>query len=422
MGEDGYLVRGMATLENARWIFENKLNGRLISRWSAEAEDKYEQAFARLLNIGGLGVAETYASWGIVYHLTSRMLAPYITRLAQVTGLNADSLKSLDIDDFVERHEITQRPYLRYWKVRSGGGKVLHLDMMYADWTWYSRAQSIDIKKIFDEVIYLTRHIRDRAEEPIKDRLFIYESQKQSEFRKVKSFENSNVINTVMNQFARDHDLKTEDGKALNISASRLRPSLVAELVELGLSIREIQVILGHKSLNATQKYLDQLEFNKTAREVNTNALIQIHKGTITLDSQPVRPTPAAATSAPIVIRTGLVSCKDALNPPDDIKKLPNYKKGSKCSLLNKCLSCSNSIITVSNLPDLFAMQWDYISIMSTSNVAETPYGAVIRENLEVLDSILTPSDHGFTAEQLDEARRLAEHIITSPLIETVSL
>ncbi|MBK4998605.1 site-specific integrase [Pseudomonas sp. S31] len=422
LGEDGYLVRGMATLENARWIFENKLNGRLISRWSADAEEKYEQAFARLLNIGGLGVAETYASWGVIYHLTSRMLAPYITRLAQVTGLNADSLKSLDIDDFVERHEITQRPYLRYWKVRSGGGKVLHLDMMYADWTWYSRAQSIEIKKIFNEVIYLTRHIRDRAEEPVKDRLFIYESQKQSEFRKVKSFENSNVINTVMNQFARDHDLKTEDGKALNISASRLRPSLVAELVELGLSIREIQVILGHKSLSATQKYLDQLEFNKTAREVNTNALIQIHKGTITRDSQPVRPTPAAATSAPIVIRTGLVSCKDALNPPDEIKKLPNYKKGSKCSLLNKCLSCSNSIITVSNLPDLFAMQWDYISIMSTSNVAETPYGAVIRENLEVLGSILTPSDHGFTAEQLDEARRLAEHIITSPLIETVSL
>ncbi|WP_176393449.1 hypothetical protein [Pseudomonas putida] len=59
---------------------------------------------------------------------------------------------------------------------------------------------------------------------------------------------------------------------------------------------------------------------------------------------------------------------------------------------------------------------------MSTSNVAETPYGAVIRENLEVLESILTPSDHGFTAEQLDEARRLAEHIIPSPLIETVSL
>lgn len=422
LGADGYLVRGMATLENARWIFENKLNGKMISKWSADPDEKYEQAFVRLLNIGGLGVAKTYASWGVIYHVTSRMLAPYVTRLAQVTGLNADSLKGLDIDDFVERHEVTHRPYLRYWKVRSGGGKVLHLDMMHADWTWYSRAQSIEIKKIFDEVIYLTRHFRERADGSIKERLFIYESQKASEFRKVKSFEDSTVINNVMNQLAKDHDLKTEDGQPLNISASRLRPSLVADLVELGLSVREIQVILGHKSIYATQTYLDKLEFNKTAREVNTKALIQIHKGTIIRESQPVKPMPPAANSSPIIIRTGLVSCKDALNPPNEIKKLPSYKKGSKCSLLNKCLSCSNSIITVSNLPDLFAMQWDYISIMSTCNVAETPYGAVIRENLEVLESILSPTDNGFTAAQLEEARRLAEHIITSPLIETVSL
>jgi hypothetical protein len=425
LDQNGYLVRGMATLENARWIFENKLSCRTISRWSADVEDKYEQGFVRLLDIGGLGVAETYASWGVIYQVTSRMLAPYITRLAQVTGLNADSLKSLDVDDFVECHELTQRPYLRYWKERSGGAKVLHLDLMYADWTWLSRTQSIEVKKIFNEVIYLTRHIRERAEGDARERLFIYESQKQTELRKVKSLENSTVINNVMNQMARDHDLKTEDGKDLNISASRLRPSLVAELVEQGVSIREIQVILGHNSLRTTINYLDKLEFNKTAREVNTKALTKIHKGTIIPNSKPFiereQNTPRTSSS-PVIVRTGLVSCKDFYDPPEEIKKLPSYKKGSKCSLLNKCLSCSNSIITVSNLPDLFAMQWDYISIMSTSNVAETPYGAVVRENLEVLNSILTPSDHGFTAEQLEEARRLAEHIITNPMIETVSL
>lgn len=425
LDEKGHLLKGMATLENARWIFENKLNCRTISRWSADAEDKYEQGFVRLLDIGGLGIAETYASWGVIYQVTSRVIAPYITRLAQVTGFNADSLKSLDVDDFVESHELTHRPYLRYWKERSGGGKVLHLDLMYSDWTWLTRAQSIEVKKIFNEVIYLTRHIRERAEGPAKERLFIYESQKNTEFRKVKSFENSTVINNVMNQLARDHDLKTEDGKGVNISASRLRPSLVAELVAQGVSIREIQVILGHRSYKTTMNYLDKLEFNKTAREVNTEALTKIHKGTIIQDSQPVskhKPNTPGTSSSPVIIRTGLASCRDALDPPEEITKLPSYKKGSKCSLLNKCLSCSNSIITVSNLPDLFAMQWDYLSTMSTSNVAETPYGAVIQENLKVLNSILTPSDNGFTVEQLDEARRLAEHIITNPMIETVSL
>ena len=422
---NGHIVKGMATLENARWIFENKLDCRPISRWSADAESKYEQGFARLLRIGGLGVTKTYASWGVIYQITSRTIAPYITRLAQVTGLNADSLKSLDVDDFVESHELTQRPYLRYWKERSGGGKVLHLDLMYADWTWLTRAQSMEVRKIFSEVAHLTRHIRELAESSVKERLFIYESQKQSEFRKVKSFENSTLINNVMNQFARDHNLKTEGGEDLNISASRLRPSLVADLVEQGVSIREIQVILGHGSHKTTINYLDKLEFNKTAREVNSKALTEIHKGTIIQDAKSAtkhKPSIPGTSSSPVIIKTGLVSCRDALNPPDEITKLPSYQKGSKCSLLNKCLSCSNSIITVSNLPDLFAMQWDYISIMSTSNVAETPYGSVIRENLEVLNSILTPSEQGFTAEQLEEARRLAEHIVTNPMIEAVSL
>ncbi|KEX93224.1 hypothetical protein HA62_14840 [Pseudomonas putida] len=425
LDENGHFVKGMATLENARWIFENKLNCRPISESSADTPNMYEQGFTRLVRIGGLGVTETYASWGVIYQVTSRTIAPYITRLAQVTGLNADSLKSLDIDDFVESHELTQRPYLRYWKERSGGGKVLHLDLMYADWTWLTRAQSIEVRKIFSEVIHLTRHIRERAEGPAIERLFIYESQKQSEFRKVKSFENSTVINNVMNQLARDHKLKTEGGEDLNISASRLRPSLVADLVEQGVSIREIQVILGHGSLKTTINYLDKLEFNKTAREVNSKALTKIHKGTIIQDAQPAtrhKASAPGASSSPVIIRTSLVSCRDVLNPPDEITKLPSYKKGSKCSLLNKCLSCSNSIITVSNLPDLFAMQWDYVSIMSTSNVAETPYGTVIRENLEVLNSILTPYEHGFTAEQLEEARRLAEHIVTNPMIEAVSL
>jgi len=425
LDKKGYLKKGLATLENARWIFENKLNCQVISPWLAKVDDDYQQGFARLVKSADQGVVEVYARWGVIYQVTSRMMAPYITRLAQITGLNADSLKCLDTDDFVERHELTHRPYVRYWKERSGGGKVLHLDLMHADWTWLTLAQSSEVKKIFVEVTYLTRHIRAHAEDSVKNRLFIYESQKQIEFRKVKSFEDSTVINNVMNQLAEDHNLKAEDGENLNISASRLRPSLVAELIEQGVSIREIQVILGHKSILTTINYLDQLEFNKTAREVVDKTLTKIHKGTLIQETKLTKKPESSASNmgdSATIIKTSLVSCKDALNPPDDIKNLPTYKKGNPCSLLNKCLSCSNSIITVSDLPGLFAMQWEYNSLMSTSTVGETPYGAVIRDNLEVLNSILTPSPHGFTAEQLEEARRLAEHIITNPMIEGVTL
>jgi hypothetical protein len=426
LDDNGDLKRGFVTLENARWIFENKLNCRVISKWSANPANKYEQGIVRIFHYLNLGVSEAYASWGVIYQVTSRLIAPYITRLAQVTGLNADSLKGLDIDDFVERHELSQRPYLRYWKERSGGEKLLHLDLMHADCTWLTLAQSVEVKKIFDEVKYLTRHIRERAEGSVKNKLFIYESQKRNEFRKVKSFENSIVINLVMNQFAKDHNLKTEDGLDLNLSASRLRPSLVAELIDKGVSIREIQVILGHKSISTTCNYLDQLEFSKTARAVVDAALTKIHKETVAQekakDKKPETNTASVTNNSAIIIKTGLAECRDALNPPDEIKKLPNYKNGNACSLLNKCLSCRNAIITAAHLPELFAMQREYRSLIATSTVAETPYGTIIRENLETLDSILTLSPQGFSAEQLEEARRLSEHIITSSMIESVTL
>ena len=67
-------------------------------------------------------------------------------------------------------------------------------------------------------------------------------------------------------------------------------------------------------------------------------------------------------------------------------------------------------------------MRRDYQTMMDTSPISQTPYGHVIRENLETLDSILTPSINGFEAEQLDEAERLSENIITSSLIEGMTL
>lgn len=423
---NGELKKGFVTLDNARWIFENKLKCRIIGPGSADLSNPYEKGFIRILTYVGLGLVETYESWGIFYQITSRHIAPYITRLAQVTGLNADSLKLLNVNDFVERHELTQRPYLRYWKERSDGEKNLHLDLVDADLTWLTLNQSKEVKEIFAETTYLTRTIRERAEGATRDKLFIYDSRKRNEKGIIKSFENSTVTNIMMNQLARDHLIKDEDGKPLHISPSRLRPSLVAELIEQGVSLREIQIILGHKHLSTTIEYLDQLDFNKTARDVLEIALAKIHKEAVA-NGSPKNEAPRnyeqiITTDAATAISTGLVKCRNVYDPPEDIKKLPTYKKGSACSLLNKCLSCSNSIVTASHLPQLFALRYEYQSMLETSAIGETPYGAIIKQNMEVLNSILTPSDQGFTSEQLEEAERLSEYIITSPLIEGVTL
>lgn len=428
--ENGNIRRGYNNLDNARWLFENKLNCQRVSRAFSDLSNVDVKVFCQILSYASEGIVDIYKSWGVIYEITSRILAPYVIRLAQVTGLNADSLITLDMDDFIKSHEITKRPYLRYWKERSGGEKLLHLDLMKADFSWLTVAQSVEVGKIFNDVIYLTRHIRERAEPSIKNRLFIFESRRGVEYRKVRTLEGSILINQIMHKFSKDHGLKNENGEDLPISASRLRPSLVAALVDQGASIREIQVILGHKSITTTIGYLDKLEFSKTAQKIVDEALQKIHKEFVLADASgaeayknrsniDAQNNPA---SPALIIRTGLVECRNAYDPPPEIRKLPGFKEGNPCSLLNKCLSCRNSIITVSNLPDLFAMRRDYQAMMETSSVSQTPYGHIIRENLETLDSILTPSPQGFEAEQLEYAERLSEHILTSTLVEGMTL
>ncbi|AYN98118.1 hypothetical protein D8767_03680 [Pseudomonas sp. LTGT-11-2Z] len=426
--EQGNLRRGKATLDNARWIFEKKLNCQRISAAFADMSNVYEKGFCQIFRYAPQSIVQIYESWGIIYAHTSRLLAPYVIRLAQITGLNADPLKALDIDDFIKSHAITKRPYLRYWKERSDGEKLLHLDLMKADYNWLSVAQSIEVEKIFRDVIFLTRNIRKNAAPSIKNRLFLYESGDSKNFREIKSLERSAVINAIMNRFAKDHGLKDEKGNDLAISASRLRPSLVAELVDQGASIREIQVILGHKHITTTLGYLDKLEFSKIARKVVDEGLQKIHKEYVLAEpsiadaSNRTIDTHNDSHSTAVFIRTGLVECRDAYDPPPEIKELSDYKEGNPCSLLNKCLSCRNCIITASNLPDLFAMQRDYRAMLETSNVAQTPYGHIIRENLLTLGSILTPSPQGFDAEQLELAERLSENILTSTLVEGMTL
>ena len=427
----GHIQNGLGTLENARWIFENKLNCQRVSAAFADENNPYEKGFSKILTYSKIGIADIYASWGVIYELTSRIMAPYVVRLAQVTGLNADSLKTLDLDDFVKSHDITKRPYLRYWKERSGGEKFYHLDLFHADLTWLSVAQSVEVEKIFKDVTFLTRHIRERATPAIRNRLFIYESQKMAEYREVKSLENSNIINLMMNRLAKDHNLKKDDGSKLSISASRLRPSLVAELVEQDVSLREIQMILGHKHSSTTIGYLDKLEFSKKARKIVDEALKKIHKEYVLAQASggdikaPIKSNVDAIndpSSPAVIIRTGLVECRNVYDPPAEIRNSTGYVEGNPCALLNKCLSCRNSIISVSNLPDLFAMRRDYRAMMDTTLVGRTPYGRVVRENLETLESILTPSAQGFDAEQLEHAERLSEHILTNTLVEGMTL
>jgi hypothetical protein len=77
-------------------------------------------------------------------------------------------------------------------------------------------------------------------------------------------------------------------------------------------------------------------------------------------------------------------------------------------------------IITAKNLPEIFAMQRDYILLTEHSRVMDTPYGYVIRDNLELIKSIVDSEQSDFSAEELETGQRLSEYVETTILVDGV--
>lgn len=424
LNPDGRVRRGFNNLDNARWVFENKLDCKPLNFESVDRDDSYQKAFMSIISSSSISIFEIYKAWGVQYQVDGRAIAPYIARLAQVTGMNADSLLGLELDDFIERHDLTDRPCLLYWKERSEGAKMLHLDIFDAEISWLTTSQGRAVKQIFDDVKFLTRDIRLNAPVGAQNKLFIYRSSSPRKFGVVDSFENSgaNQLNKTLEKFSQDHGLLDEDGNPLKLSPSRFRPSFVSELIERGVSPREIQVLLGHKSLSTTMAYLDQMDFNPMARRMLNKVLHEMQQDT--LDEMPkLIPTKTIeSTPEAMPLRSGLATCMNVFDPPAFIKALASYDPSKPCTLFNKCLSCSNSIITVSHLPELFAMRRDYQRMIEVNRVLDTPYGAVILDNLDVLNNILHAETSDFSVEELIKAERLSENLQVSIMTEVVTL
>ncbi|WP_028686733.1 site-specific integrase [Pseudomonas fulva] len=434
VGSNGQVKKGFGTLDNARWIFENKLNCSVVGTRSRTRGDSYTDAFWGIVSRSGVGLRELLESWGTHYVIDSQVIAPYAIKLGQITGLNADSLKYLNLDDFEPQHELTGRACLKYWKERSGGGKVMPVDLFDADITWLTTSQAEAVAKVFKDVEALTARFRGAAPEKARNSLFIWQSSSPGAFLEVKSFTTgkNGFVTVVFNSYAQRKGIPSDEGTPLNLTPARLRPSFISELVERGVPIREIQLILGHKHIKTTQAYLDRMDFNTIARAKLDVALRQIHDRAVEAADLTIAPMPNGTQSsnlievvqldAPVVVfKTPLASCKNIFNPPDFIKRLNTYVPGRPCSMYNMCLGCENVLLTASNLPELFAMERDYRKLAEVSRVMDTPYGHVVHENLSLLESILGDKSD-FTAEELAEGRRLAEFVDTTILIDGVGL
>lgn len=421
---------GYATLDNMRWVFENHL--KCVVPTADELKlPGYASSFVKTINRLVGNVKPVYQSWGVLPNVDQAVITPYVIRLAQVTGLNADSLKWLDLDDYAPYHPVTRRPCLRYWKERSCGEKLYHLDLVSADITWLTSAQSVEVSKIFDDVKYLTSRFRSEAPEELAGKLFIWKSTGNNSFGKIKGLATAKptIVARLFSEYSKGKGLVDDNGEPLGLSASRLRPSFISELIDKGVSPREVQVILGHAKLRTTIAYLDRMDFNRFARKKLDAAIATLHADAVReaitelVDDESRVSDPKKPELDPqIIFKTPLADCANIFNPPEFVRRLASYVPGTPCAMYNKCLACDNSIITVAHLPQLFAMNRDYNRLVEVSRVMDTPYGVVVKENMSLLKKILDPSLSDFSEDELRSAQRLSEYIETTILIDGVGV
>lgn len=395
--ENHKIIPKLGTLENARFLFENYLDCKPVFYGSSTSV--YGDAFLRIVRSNGIELHKLYESWGVIPAIDTALIAPFIFRLAQITGMNSDSICALELDDYLPEHQITSKPCITYWKERSNGGKAYHLDIFKAELQWLTTSQSKAVKEVFDTVIKLTEQIRKDAPEEVSKRLFIIKSTSNASFGKVMA------INTLVHYFASyvtKHEMKNDAGEPMRLNIARFRPTFVSDLIEKDVSIREIQLMLGHKYLSTTMRYLDRLDFSRIARDKVKAALSKIQTAAITSESKKKTSQTHIKNEEQIIFTTPLGGCANIFDPPQFIKNSSTYVKGQACAQYNKCLGCENVMLISSHLPELFAMRRDYLLLLQNSKILHTPYGVVISENLSLLEEILTPCSDGFSKEELD--------------------
>lgn len=402
--ENERIIHGHGTLENARWIFINKLKGTPFK--NDKDNNKYQKSIINITSKYNLSLKNFFLQIGVAYRNSNYIIGAYLLRLARITGLNVESLIYLEQDDLVLEHPLTGNPCITYWKTRSSGEKQYHLDIFGANLQWLTKKQSVEVEELWDSVKAITAHYRERSKFEVNKYLFIYESRVGN----IVPFNwKTRRLSEFYKKFANKYKLKTNNGEVLRITIDRMRPTFISELIEKDVDLRTIQLLLGHKSIRTTMRYLDGLDFNRVARNKIDKALKKIHIQSISPED--IKPNKQKYLSNPneVILYSGLAGCRNIFNPPDFIKESKLYMDGQACSQFGKCLSCENLLITEDHLSNLFSLLREYKTALFRKNITNTPYSAVIEENLSILISILDPKFSDFDKSTLIETEKISQ-------------
>lgn len=424
-------TEGWKCWENIVWYFENVLNcdPELTAIHTTNPLKTKDPGFHFSVTAGRLhgGIEAVRERLGIARFAGISLISPLIIRLALETGLNPESICNLKRDCFQNSHILTGLPYLRYYKERSNGEKVLHLSLLDEASSEKNGVsilhlvprQSEIVRRTIELILQLTEPIVTRARNEDRDFLLLCETTKpdspvdgdqpESEKRVIRC-----NLESVKSWFNIALDRLKKEGINVNLdkfTLSRFRSTKITQMVREGHDFFRIQAVAGHASPRTTVRYLAKHQIAPQIRREIRKTLIQIHRNRQEYENQ----LPAYAMSQNSiskeqnhpegVIYKGVISdCRNVFDPPNTVKALVTYSKGDPCTYWNMCLFCPNIIITRRHLPLIIKYAEDILASCRGGNLAQVPNIAYYRKTLEIIEGILAEFPEGDVAWAKQEA------------------
>jgi integrase len=415
---DGY---GWKELDNVRWYFENEMNF-LALAGTPENKAKHKTFFTNATNkfkeIGGIN--GIYKKWGVASLITAEMIMPLAVKLISETGLNPESLWDLEVDCFQQSHPLSGVPFIKYFKRRSGGEKVMHVSISgeNLETKEFREHQAKVVEKTINQILKLTSSIRENAPEQMKKKLFLYQTNSNKKFGTYRVI-NSRISSDWCSKMVEKYDLKSDSGEKLIFNFARFRPTRITKLVELGVDFFEIQHEAGHQNILTTLRYLSRNRLNKKAKEETNKALIQISENMVWAEKEkPVYATQDQQKQSNILYKGIMSDCKNPYDPPKDVKNLKDYQDGQACTRFNMCLLCQNVVLLKHHLPIIVSYKKQIEIAMNNPN-GEIPNMFLYQQSLDVINSILDPEKSEFDETDIRLAFEAAEtmDVIIDPVI-----
>ena len=333
-----------------------------------------------------------------------RTLIPFMILLAAKTAINPESLYRIK-RDCLKPHMIDASSFYVEWvKLRSKTG--IQRQLHYID------PRGKGVIELLQFLIKFTQPLVAQAQSYYQDKLLLYRYRDYDEWA-ITFTRHSSGVNRELKEFCKRN--QTPD-----IQMVQIRPSAATHhYIKTGGKLRKVQLLLGHKDLSTTERYIGDSLVQVLHNDIIRTAQAALVTRVITIIPKEAKqaladladevPSEQLQKIADGEYNTGICKCRNPFDSPQ-----PGQKQGKCCTLFLACLTCPNALYFLEDLPRVIALR-DYF-LAERNSMRRNVWEALYQDKIKIIENDIIGA---FSEVQVEEAEHTAAkttymHILTS--------